>query len=1272
MLLTPWLKLFAASLTSILLGRRRTPATWSLPSVRVAPRLVPSLSFERLEDRTLLAMFTVTNLTNSGAGSLRQAIIDANNNAGPDDIVFQPGLSGPILMTGGEMDITQSLTITGNGSDETIIDGQLLSRIFDKSGSDVDLTLDSLTLRNGRTTAANERGGAIDSRHRDGSITVRNSTLTGNSTLGDFANGGAIFAFYDDVTISNSYFRGNFTSGRAGDGGAIYVNRYGSLTVTDSTFVGNRAQGEYSTGGAIGTFRGTVTIVDSTLRLNSSTRHGGAVWAYEFSGDVTIVGSTLSGNSTTDNLARGGAIYTRYKSINITNSTISGNYTAGRFSAGAAIATDSGDVTVTNSTIVGNEGRNGFNNGGGIFIEESYATLTIQNSIVAGNTDTLERPEFSTPGTVAVAHSLIGDNTGTGLTATGTASPDANGNFIGTGASPIDPMLGPLALAGGKTRVHTLRPGSLALDAGSNGLAVDPGNGNSPLLTDQRGGPFGRISNGTVDMGAFEAHPLPVSSLIVSTAVDEDDGDFSAGDLSLREAIILANANLGPDTITFSPNLNGTPILLEMGEIQIADETRFTGNGAARTIVDAQHASRVFKILGDETDVVLDSLTLQNGRTAGNIAKGGAVRLDGFGTLLVTASRITGSSTAGTNAEGGAISAVYGEVILVDSQLSGNSTSGLSGEGGAVFSRYGSVTVRNSTLNDNYTTGETSEGGAITVFHGDINIVNSTLSGNRVDGPSSFGGGAIFTDTGDVSIVNSTLTGNSAAVGGGVVKYQSADPSVGGDSLTIHNSIVAGNIGTGPDIDNPNSATIAVFHSLIGDNDGTNLSEAQTPDSNGNLIGDSSQSGAIDPLLGPLQDNGGPTFTHALLAGSLALNAGSNTLAVDPSNANAPLTSDQRTNPFVRIFGSAVDMGAFEVQPLLVVGDTATIAGTDGDDIFLYRVATRLAIVNGLAYFIPMDVNLVEFDGADGDDRFDLIGSPGDELALTRPKQVFFEYDASHTGFDVTGVDMETVILDGNGGSDTATLRDTIGAKDEKLFARPAINNALLFANDGSYFTSLFGFSVTTLFSAGNDFAKFFDSPSAEVAIVRPGNASLSSQGLLTNVQSFDSFLAQSLTGNDIANVFGTANVDFLTARNGFTVMSAGGQDLLFDSYATVNANGLQGDDLVRFNGNAGDDLLVATGTTASFTTGVSVINTVSFGRLIADARTGANDRAILTGTAGPDGFAGSPNFGELTGTGFFHRTNNFDRITINGLGGVNTLTDNGLNYVLIQQGTWV
>ena len=1578
MLLTPWLKLFAVRLSRVFLGRRRTAASRSLQSVRVAPRTTPALSFERLEDRTLLATFTVNSAADADTAdaflTLREAIevvndgdhtngvagltgnrmlsagelaqIDFTNPLGTNDTInfdaAAVNADNAIVLGGTELSVTAGLTINGNGPDSTVINGGGTSRLFNITGGTFDVTFSNLTLTNGRVNAAGADGGGIRSTASGGTITIVSSVVSSNNAFGGGANygggvysenqnvtvndslirnnrtylrGGGIFAFDATVTVTNSELINNDAD--SGDGGAVFVRGIGnSVIVNDSAFTNNEAAGDGGAiradgpvtitrsavvgneaqtgdGGGIWANSGNVTLTSSMLSGNTANDDGGGVYTYD--GDITVTSSTLSGNTANDH---GGGIYTYYGNITVSDSTISGNtandYGGGIYAydgditvsdstisgntattghgggiaspttgnvtiinstlsgnrvlgtptyGGGAIYFDDGDLTVINSTITNNSA----NIGGGIgnYNDNAGETLTIHNSIIAGNT-AATNPDFTAPGFAAanlrVRNSLIGDSSGTGLTPDPDAmtvnNPVQMNSFVGgAGVNLINAMLGALAFNGGPTQTHAPLAGSLALDSGDNVLAVDPTNGNAALTNDQRGPIFARIVNTTVDMGAYESQTIAIAGLIVDNASDVVDGNLAAGQRTLRELIDVANNNAGADTISFDAAINGTPILLALGQLNIGQDVTIQGNGQNETIIDGQSLTRIVNVDAAVSNATFDSLTLRNGSTTGvgNENGGAGLRWQGPGTLTLTNTWFTANRTYSFGAgllaesgnvnisgstfdlndadrEGGAIFIDSGNVSIDASAISGNTgregggiyiygsnqsastyveitNSTISGntadsEGGGVYikgynqsaSTYVEITnstisgntagqqgggiyidgynesastyveITNSTISGN--TAERDGGGvyidgynyAASTF---VEITNSTITGNTaerdgggvyIDGYNSSAstyvkitnstisgntaeqeGGGVFIEGYNnsastyVEITNSTISGNTAERdGGGLYIYgynysapthieitnstitgntADSDDSAGGEGggiynynyggdveLTLFNTIVAGNVkGTAAptdsdiEFDNGGNLEAASANNLIGD---PNTAGGLTNGPNNNIVGIGGGVIPIASILAPLADNGGPTLTHALVPGSLALNNGDNALAVDPTPA--PLTSDQRGAPFVRIFDGTVDIGAFEAQPLSITDGVATITGTDGGDNFLYRVTTRLAIVNGLAYFMPMEVDLVQFDGGDGNDRFDLIGTAGDETALTRPEQVFLEHDSSHTGFDVTGVDMETVILDGNGGLDEVVMRDTVGNVDEKLFARPTINNAVLFANDGSYASSVFGFQVTTLFSDGNDFAKFFDSADVEIAIVRPGNASLSSGGLVTSVQSFERFYAQSLTGNDIANIFGTAATDFVTARNGFTVMTAGGQDLLFDSYATVNANGLQGDDLVRFNGGPGDDLLVATGTTASFTTGVSVINTNSFERLIADARTGVNDRAILTGTNGADGFAGSPDFGELTGLGFFHRTSRFDRITINGLGGVNTLTDNGINYILIQQGTWV
>jgi hypothetical protein len=147
-----------------------------------------------------------------------------------------------------------------------------------------------------------------------------------------------------------------------------------------------------------------------------------------------------------------------------------------------------------------------------------------------------------------------------------------------------------------------------------------------------------------------------------------------------------------------------------------------------------------------------------------------------------------------------------------------------------------------------------------------------------------------------VTLTNVTLTANRANVFGGGLFVLAVEP-------VLHNTLIAGNLrgatGTAP-ADVFGALYSGSDYNLIGDGTGmTGLSNGV----NGNLVG--SADSPIDPLLAPLDDNGGPTFTHALLSGSPAIDAGNNAYATD---------WDQRGPGYPRIVNGIIDIGAFEVQ----------------------------------------------------------------------------------------------------------------------------------------------------------------------------------------------------------------------------------------------------------------------------------------------------------------------------------------------------------------------
>ncbi len=192
------------------------------------------------------ATFTVTNLNDSGAGSLRQAVIDANAAAGADTIIFS--VSGTITLGSTLPDITDAAGLTMDGAGQTVtISGGNLERVLWVNAS---LTLNNLTIANG---FAGNGGGIFNG----GTLTITNSTFSGNHA----DNGGGIFNNAGTLAITNSTFSGNSASA---DGGAIAS--HGTLAITNSTFSGNSAGGE---GGGIKYLSGTVTL-RNTIVANST------------------------------------------------------------------------------------------------------------------------------------------------------------------------------------------------------------------------------------------------------------------------------------------------------------------------------------------------------------------------------------------------------------------------------------------------------------------------------------------------------------------------------------------------------------------------------------------------------------------------------------------------------------------------------------------------------------------------------------------------------------------------------------------------------------------------------------------------------------------------------------------------------------------------------------------------------------------------------------------------------------------------------------------
>jgi hypothetical protein len=234
---------------------------------------------------------TVTNLNNSGAGSLRAALDLANAYSGHDHIVFQSGMSGIITLTTGALTLREDVTIDGDTNEDNkadiIISGDNAFRIFTQTGFDTDINLLSLTLTEGLATGTSfysNYGGAIFAKN-SGTLNIFDTTITGNSAT----NGGGLYASGTTVTISNSLISANFATSTVASfkGGGIYF-RNDTFTLTNSTVVGNIST---AAGGGIASRLATVNIINSTITNNGADIFGFPSMA---GGGIAVASSVLT------------------------------------------------------------------------------------------------------------------------------------------------------------------------------------------------------------------------------------------------------------------------------------------------------------------------------------------------------------------------------------------------------------------------------------------------------------------------------------------------------------------------------------------------------------------------------------------------------------------------------------------------------------------------------------------------------------------------------------------------------------------------------------------------------------------------------------------------------------------------------------------------------------------------------------------------------------------------------------------------------------------
>ncbi|MFN7929579.1 MAG: choice-of-anchor Q domain-containing protein [Blastocatellia bacterium] len=428
-------------------------------------------------------------------------------------------------------------------------------------------------------------------------------------------------------------------------------------------------------------------------------------------------------------------------------------------------------------------------------------------------------------------------------------------------------------------------------------------------------------------------HAAPPAILLVTSTGDTQIGDAGCADgCSLREAIATANAG---DEIRFS-SLFDTPQTITLGgtELWITKNLTISGPGAKLLTISGNQASRVLNISSINATsvmpvslefqgptVTLKGLKIANGKISGggtsNNAGGGILNNDSVLTLtncVISDNTITSTEYGSWDGGGGLFNS--GFVTMESCTISHNLINGQGGFsfGGGLFNFFGGLKATGSTFSGNEVNSTTQAfAGAICngcTFRvgitlrgnsGFAELTNCTISGNSLADAGAQGAG-IYTED-ELTLTNCTITGNKGYYGSGIFNHFNSS------GMKVKNTIIAGNIGyIGSPGDSPdvNGVMESQGHNLIGTNANNNFVDGNNGDKVGTLAA------PLDPKLAPLDDNGGPTQTHALLPDSPALNAGDNCVTQTPGCLTTPLTTDQRGTGFPRQVGTNVDIGAFE------------------------------------------------------------------------------------------------------------------------------------------------------------------------------------------------------------------------------------------------------------------------------------------------------------------------------------------------------------------------
>ncbi|BAY23309.1 polymorphic membrane protein [Calothrix sp. NIES-2100] len=723
--------------------------------------------------------------------------------------------------------------------------------------------------------------------------------------------------------------------------------------------------------------------------------------------------------------------------------------------------------------------------------------------------------------------------------------------------------------------------------------------------------------------------------LNVTTTADQNDGnDKDRNNLSLRDAILIANANPTTDyeiQLTGGTNYNLTSNGINedkasTGDLDITNRSNVlyivsVGGQATINASNLLNSDRVFHVLAGGA-LSLKNVVVTGGKTSGfSTSDGGGIRVDYNGALDLYNTTISGNS-AESSAWGGGIyndGTVYlrnssinnnkgsngggilnsGTLIATNSTISNNT----SGSGGGIYN-FDALTVINTTISNNSASGS---GGGIqgNSSSGSIALVNTTISGNTA---GSAGGGIDSAGGNVINVLNTTITNNTAGIlaGGGI--YGSAN---------LKNTIVAGNF--------RNYNNQVTSSDIQGTVNGNNYNLIGSLDGASGTIGTGTDIVNPNPGLGPLQNNGGLTLTHALLPGSPAINVGNSALIPADTqdldgdgNTTEPIPYDQRG--LTRVVGSKVDIGAFEVQaatlPSLSIKDISVTEGNTGTTNATFTVTLSAASTSAVT------VNYATANGTAtaGSDYTATTGTltfnPGDtsktlNVAVAgdttfEPNETFFVNLSNATNATIADNQALGTILNDDANLPNLSINDitVVEGQTSQAVLTVTLSSASSQAVTVKYTTAPGTATANADYTTSSGTLTFAaNTTTAKITVpILNDNLSEANETFQVNLSS--------PTNANLQKASGTVTITDTLQASTTTTLADGIENLTLTGTSNINGTGNSGNNI--FRGNSGNNILAGGVGNDTYAFNAS---TPSGSDTIQETSTGGNDTISFSGT---------------------------------------------------------